>query len=124
MLLFIGLGKTSKGDTIHCGGCGALLAGVEQICRVMDRPPRKTYLNPDNIPCPLLTLSDATGMKSADDSSTDHTWFKGYAWRPVSCGACDLFLGWRFEAAGGQSPIAFYGLLEERLISRPASAGK
>ena len=46
------------------------------------------------------------------------SWFDGYAWRPVACGGCGLFLGWRFETVAGSRPPDFYGLLEERLVSR------
>ncbi len=120
MLLFIGLGQAGKGDTLHCGACGALLAHGAAICRVLGRPPRRTYLNPHGVACPLLTLADARGLAAAERATTQDTWFAGYAWRPVSCGACALFLGWRFEAVSGAVPAAFYGLLEQRLTSRPA----
>jgi hypothetical protein len=64
--------------------------------------------------------------RPADYSSTENTWFEGYAWRPLGCGGCGGFLGWRFEAtpdaaidASGNasgSPRRFYGLLTERLL--------
>ena len=118
MLLFIGLGPMDRGDLICCGGCGGALAAVEQICRVMGRPPRKTYENPHGLLCPVLTLTGAENLEPGDYSSTDDTWFEGYAWTPVSCAGCGLFLGWRFDAVGGASPPAFYGLLEELLVTR------
>ena len=123
MLLFIGLGKIGKGDTLHCAGCGALISLASQICRIMGRPPRKTYKNPHGLLCPTLTLAAADGLAAAEFTSTENTWFAGYAWRPVSCAACDLFLGWRFEAVERGDPPEFYGLLEERLISRESKPG-
>ncbi len=121
MLLFIGLGPMEQGDAICCAGCDSALAGVDDICRVLDRPPRKTYVNPHGLLCPVLTLARAEGMEEGDYSSTENTWFAGYAWTPVSCAACQLFLGWRFQAVAGASPPSFFGLLEERLVTRPAS---
>lgn len=120
MLLFIGLGPMDRGDLICCAGCRCGLAGVEQICRIMDRPPRKSYVNPHGLLCPVLTLSGAENLEPGDDSSTEDTWFEGYAWTPVSCAGCHLFLGWRFDAVAGGDPATFYGLLEERLVTRPA----
>ena len=109
-----------QGDTICCAGCHNVVASVDQICRVLGRPPRKTYVNPHGLLCPVLTLTGGLGLKQAEFSSTEKTWFEGYAWRPVSCAACELFLGWRFEAVAPQArPRTFYGLLEERLVSRP-----
>jgi hypothetical protein len=118
VLLFIGLGKIGKGDTLHCAGCGALISLASQICRIMGRPPRKTYENPHGLLCPTLTLASAGGLVADEFSSTENTWFEGYAWRPVACAACHLFLGWRFEAVDGADPPEFYGLLEQRLTSR------
>jgi hypothetical protein len=115
---FIGLGRSNKGDTLHCASCEQLLGSVDDICRVMGRPPRKTYVNPHGVVCPILTLAHAVSLAEDTYSSTEHTWFEGYAWRPVACGSCGLFLGWRFEAVSGGRPPDFYGLLEERLVSR------
>lgn len=120
MLLFIGLGPMEKGDAICCAACSSPLASVVDICRVLDRPPRTTYVNPHGLLCPILTLSEVSGLEPGEITSTENTWFEGYAWTPVSCGACDLFLGWRFEAVAGGRPPIFFGLLEERLITRPA----
>jgi len=118
VLLFVGVGRSQKGDTIHCASCGQLLAHTDEICRIMGRPPSKTYLNPHGVVCPILTLGDAEGLAHDDHSSSEHTWFAGYAWRPVACDRCGLFLGWRFEATSGARPESFYGLLEERLVTR------
>jgi len=123
MLLFIGLGSLGKGDTLHCAECDQLIASCDAICRIMDRPPRRTYVNPQGLICPILTLADAVGLAVDDYSSREHTWFAGYAWRPAACGGCGLFLGWRFEAFAGTGPESFYGLFEERLVSHPAASG-
>jgi len=122
MLLFIGLGRTGKGGTLHCAGCEQLVASAADICRIMGRPPRRTYTNPHGVLCPIVTLAAVIGLAGDDYSSTEHTWFAGYAWSPVACGRCGLFLGWRFEARTGQEPGSFFGLLEERLVSRPAAS--
>lgn len=120
MLLFIGAGRSERGDTLCCAACGAPISWADAICRIMGRPPRRTYANPHGVLCPIVTLADATGLGYQDYTSTEHTWFAGYAWRPTACAACGLFLGWRFEATGDESPAEFHGLLEERLVSRSA----
>ena len=122
MLLFIGVGRSGKGETLHCAACGALISRRDAICRVMGRPPRKTYVNPHGLLCPIVTLAETTGLDHDDFSSGEHTWFPGYAWRPAACAACGLFLGWRFEARAAAVPERFHGLLEERLISRPSAS--
>jgi hypothetical protein len=123
LLLFVGLGRTGKGDTLHCGECGARIAAAAAICRIMGRPPRKTYRNPHGLLCPIVTLSEVENLAEQDCSSAEHTWFAGYAWRPVACGVCGLFLGWRFEAFAAREPGSFWGLLEQRLVSRSAGEG-
>ncbi len=87
MLLFIGLGRTDRGDTLHCAGCGALIARADDICRVMDRPPRKTYTNPHGLLCPILTLAgqiEATGdAKSVEarELQAQHDQIKQLIWQ-------------------------------------------
>ena len=120
MLLFIGVGRSDRGDTLHCAACGALIARADAICRVMGRPPRRTYENPHGLLCPIVTLAEVTSLAHQDHSSTEHTGFAGSAWQPAACAVCDRFLGWRFEATTvGAAPPEFHGLLEERLVSRP-----
>ena len=87
VLLFIGVGRSGKGETLHCAVCGALISRRDAICRVMGRPPRKTYVNPHGLLCPIVTLAETTGLDHDDYSSAEHTWFSGYAWRPAACAA-------------------------------------
>lgn len=124
MLLFIGLGRSNKGELLCCAGCGQRVALVDDLCRILDRPPRKTYTNPHGLLCSILTLARAEGLLADSVSSTEHTWFTCYAWRPVSCAGCGLFMGWAFEAEAeaGEEPDGFFGLLEQRLVSKPGEA--
>ena len=115
MLLFIGMGKADRGDTLHCARCGQLIARADALCRILERPPRRSYVNPHGVVCPIVTLADARGLAADSYSSTEHSWFPGYAWRPVACAGCGLFLGWAFEAQGDARPGTFFGLLEDRL---------
>ena len=118
MLYFIAPGRGGAAEVLACAGCGAAVARAADVCRVLGRPPRREYVNPQGVRCPLLTLADAQELVGDDWSTTQDTWFDGYAWRPVHCAACSLFLGWRFEATGAEQPPSFYGLLEERLQPR------
>ena len=122
-------GKGSKSDRYLCVDCGAEIADSSDRISVMARPPRRTYVNPHGTVCEVVTLAACQHYRPGPFSSTENTWFDGYAWRPLGCAACDGFLGWRFEAVGDRStgtasggagglagPRRFYGLLTERLI--------
>ncbi|MFH2010191.1 MAG: cereblon family protein [bacterium] len=108
----------------HCVHCKEHLANAADQLEVLGRPSRRSYFNPHGIECEIVTLAACLSYRAADYSSTEHTWFDGYAWRPLGCGGCGEFLGWRFEATPGAAapasaapgPRRFYGLLVERLI--------
>ena len=113
-----GKGGDEPSTKYHCTHCKEHLANADDQLEVLGRPPRRSYLNPHGIECEIVTLSDCLSVRAAESSSTEHTWFAGYAWRPLGCGACGEFLGWRFEATADAAPgpKRFYGLLVERLI--------
>jgi hypothetical protein len=116
----------SKSDQYHCVQCGAVLGSAAHRISVLGRPPRQTYTNPHGIACDIVTLSACQGYHPAAHRSTENTWFDGYAWRPLGCGGCGGFLGWRFEATSEATsaspskahggPRRFYGLLTDRLL--------
>jgi hypothetical protein len=62
----------------------------------------------------ILTVRAAHGLEYVGGSTTEFTWFEGYAWRIACCGHCHHHLGWRYELAGvaaSEEPSQFFGLL-------------
>ncbi len=107
-----------------CRGCGAPIAMEKDVLSVMGRPVQATYLNPLGTPCKIVTVAEAGNLEGARVATEEHTWFEGYAWRPVVCVSCRLHLGWRYEAVRpGLEPPAFYGLLVGAVL-RPGEPGR
>ena len=55
---------------------------------------------------------------TGEDNSL-HSWFPGFSWRNVSCGCCDMQLGWSFSCG---KQVEFFALIVTRL--RPWVPGK
>ncbi|MHC5036269.1 MAG: cereblon family protein [Planctomycetota bacterium] len=109
----------------RCAQCGTPLASERDRIRVMGRPSRARYQNPHGVQCEILTFSEAVNLKGADFSTEEHTWFEGYAWRPVSCVLCGTHMGWRFEASGPHlEPQTFLGLLVSGMREGPEEEEK
>jgi len=109
---------------ISCRGCGAVIASEADALSVMGRPVQSTYVNPVGAVCEILTLGEAANLIGASASTEAHTWFEGYAWRPVACASCQQLLGWRYEASSpGLEPQTFFGLLVGA-ITRPGDPGR
>lgn len=73
-------------------------------------------VNPHGVEFRLLSFDQAPGAQARGPSSTEATWFAGYAWRVAVCCSCQAHLGWRFEGASG--PARFFGLIHEALTDR------
>lgn len=61
---------------------------------------------------------EAAGCIAVGEASTEHTWFKGYAWRVALCASCERQLGWRFLAPADY----FHGLIVDRLTSAASAS--
>ena len=112
-MLFIALiGSRRAAGDISCRNCGTKVASEKDLFSAMGRPARATYVNPLGLACEIITVRRAAGLVAGAFSSEEHTWFEGFAWRPVACASCQAHLGWRYEAsAPGLEPRVFYGLL-------------
>ncbi len=110
--------------TIACRLCGARIASEDDLMQVLGRPVQAAYVNPLGLACEIVTLGRATNIAGADVSTGEHTWFEGYAWRPVACASCGQHLGWRYEASSPHlAPQAFFGLLVGT-VTRPGDPGR
>ena len=72
-----------------------------------------SFSNPHGITFHIGCFRQAGGCAAVGAATTEHTWFRGYAWRIALCAHCQAHLGWRFEAAGEY----FHGLIIRRLTS-------
>jgi hypothetical protein len=72
-----------------------------------------TFANPHGIVFEIGCFKYAQGCGYAGPSSTEFTWFSGYAWRVSFCTLCLTHLGWVFIADSGDS---FHGFILDRLI--------
>lgn len=112
------------GPALACRACGARVASARDTIVVLGRPVRATYTNPAGVACEILTLEAAENLLRDPFSTEAHTWFEGYAWRPVGCAKCGAHLGWEYESpAPGAEPPRFYGLLTTAL-TEVAEAGR
>lgn len=69
-----------------------------------------TRINPGGWVHQFGCFAQADGVRVTGPSTTEHTWFAGYAWALVVCASCGEHLGWRFSGE-----TLFYGLLLDRL---------
>ena len=100
-------------SVLRCAQCGTAISKPEYL---FQRDELGIYANPHGHVFDLITVSYAENVQSHGESTTEFTWFAGYAWRVLGCAHCNLHLGWRFEATqSGQTPSVFFGLLRNHL---------
>ncbi|KPJ01351.1 Protein cereblon-like [Papilio xuthus] len=59
----------------------------------------------------IVTVSRARGVVPSGRRSAEFSWFPGYAWTIIVCGACRTHLGWQFDALSRSlRPEYFFGL--------------
>ncbi|HZV00250.1 MAG TPA: cereblon family protein [Planctomycetota bacterium] len=102
--------RTAPRRVIVCGSCGhEITAEEERISRGGSH--RHTRVNPGGWVYEFGCFARAPGCRVEGESTLEHTWFAGHAWRIAGCGQCGRHLGWHFEGPEG----AFFGLILERL---------
>ena len=111
---------TDSERALRCRACGETLSSERHIFAMDSDEVRQVFVNPHGILREVLTVQDAWGLVFEAWSSTELTWFRGYAWRIAHCAGCGALIGWRFESEGVRTPAAFHGLLsaEIRAASR------
>ncbi|XP_013790743.1 protein cereblon-like isoform X2 [Limulus polyphemus] len=78
-----------------------------------------TYVNPSGYVHEIVTSYKACGLLLQNRSSTEQSWFPGYAWTIASCSGCGSHMGWKFTATKRKlQPQQFWGLCRAAL--RPA----
>jgi ribosomal protein S27E len=108
------------GPRIRCRGCGAVLSEPRNIFSPAGSSARSVFANPAGRVFEVLCLREATSVVPWGEPTLEHTWFSGYAWRPVTCASCGSHLGWCFDAMGGALPVRFFGLITSEVVEGDA----
>ena len=76
----------------------------------------QTFLNPHGFIHEVVTVRWAENLKVAELSTTEFTWYPGYAWRTAWCASCGAHVGWSFVATGESEPARFWGLRRDAIV--------
>lgn len=107
-------------EVIVCKLCRHRLADADLMHNINGKIEHE-FTNPFGIVHRFRSYNDAPGCKIQGSREAADTWFLGYTWRICTCGKCDTFLGWLFEAND-----SFFGLLISKITQENlrASSGK
>ena len=95
----------------YCANCGAYIANSSALIKI-NGAGEHSFVNPAGIQCNFRTFVECSNILISDELFRQHTWFPGYAWRFLVCGACSRHLGWKYDSAKkGAVPEGFFGLL-------------
>lgn len=97
---------------LYCARCQHVVTDATQRIEV-NGASAHTCTNPHGITFHITCFRTAPGCTAPGASTTEYTWFAGYAWRIAYCGQCGTHLGWLFTS----SAEGFYGLIVDRLTS-------
>ena len=100
-------------DAIVCRQCLHVITSAAEH-QVINGAHTHTFANPEGIVFEIACYRNAWGCGYVGSTSTEFTWFTGYAWRIALCLNCLVHLGWRFSAPDGDF---FHGLITSRLIA-------
>jgi hypothetical protein len=96
-----------------CFNCGSAITSDKQRISIGDCH-EHTFVNPGGYVFHIGCFREAPGCLQVGESTTENSWFSGYAWNYALCASCYTHLGWMYHAEGKES---FYGLILDRLIS-------
>ena len=102
-----------KGGPIVCAKCEQAITTSHAKISVNSQH-EHVCINPLGIAYHIGCFEWAPGCLARGEVSDHWTWFPGYTWQVVLCGACLLHLGWLFQGSEG----SFYGLILTRLSER------
>ncbi|XP_057312965.1 protein cereblon-like [Hydractinia symbiolongicarpus] len=102
--------------TLACDECGSIIADKNDLFSLSRKGPMAAYVNPGGHVHETVTFYKARNLSLSGRSSTEYSWFPGYAWTIASCRNCHSHMGWKFTAAKkGLSPTKFWGLTRASL---------
>lgn len=71
--------------------------------------------NPHGFLFEIGCFAQAWGCRGIGPSTSEFSWFPGFAWQIVQCSLCGSHLGWRFIPVQAEGS-AFFGLILDRLV--------
>lgn len=80
----------------------------------MDGAHERSVFNPAGLVFRIGCFREAPGVAEFGPTTTEFTWFRGYAWSIGLCRSCGVHLGWRYE--GSLEPAVFFGLVKAQLV--------
>ncbi|XP_043674628.1 protein cereblon isoform X2 [Vespula pensylvanica] len=103
-----------------CIHCDNFIAHQSNMFPMSTEGLQSTYCNGYGVIFETITVYHAEGLKlNMDTSSTDYSWFPGYAWTTASCNNCYSHMGWKFTAVKNNlKPKAFWGLSRRALKNK------
>jgi hypothetical protein len=103
--------KKKASKAYHCVSCGTYITNSAATVEINGSEDH-SFVNPVGIQCNFHTFIECENIRISDEIFLQHSWFPGYGWRFLVCGACSLHLGWKYDAmAGNVRPKSFFGVL-------------
>ncbi|ESO85229.1 hypothetical protein LOTGIDRAFT_195998 [Lottia gigantea] len=104
-------------SVLQCKYCNTAMANKNDVFSMAVEGPMGAYVNPGGHVHETLTIYRAKNLSLIGRSSTEHSWFPGYAWTIAQCKECANHIGWRFTAKNKKlSPEKFWGLCRSSLV--------
>ncbi len=122
MFLHVKIGKEEddrQSKAYVCTNCGILITHSAANLKI-NGATQHSFLNPVGVQCNFLTFSDCQNVYVHEELFLDHSWFPGYGWRFLICGACAQHLGWKYDAVRKRvRPTSFFGVLKQAVEEVP-----
>lgn len=97
--------------TLACNGCRTPITDKAELFCLSRKGPMAAYVNPGGHVHETVTFYKTKNLSLRGRSSTEYSWFPGYAWTIAECKKCRQHMGWKFTAAKkGLEPTKFWGL--------------
>jgi len=101
---------------LSCDKCSTIVADKNDLFSLSKRGPMDAYVNPQGHVHETVTFYKAQNISLHGRSSTEYSWFPGYAWTVAICKRCRNHLGWKFKASKKDLvPRKFWGLTRASL---------
>ncbi|XP_046852634.1 protein cereblon-like isoform X2 [Xenia sp. Carnegie-2017] len=105
-----------KYGIMTCNYCRSIIADKKDLFSMSSTGLMGSYVNPGGIVHETITFHKAKCLRLRGSSSTEHSWFPGYAWTIAECKACGSHMGWKFTAVNKKLiPSKFWGLTRASL---------
>ena len=96
-------------EIVLCRSCFVPITEKREITEI-DGSAFHYKKNPAGIYFRIVCFRSAKGCRNVGFYTSEYSWFPGYKWCIVICGACSSHLGWQYSGAGN-----FYGLIADRI---------